>query len=614
MPADFRFRGEVDVWLPLRLGGGAQRDVRLLTAVGRLAPGHTQAMASAELQGVAARLAQAYPADYRGWGARVEPLRRALDWGAGEGRFVLFGITALVLLVAIMNVAGLLLVRAAVRQHELATRRALGATRMQLWRQQLVEGACLGLGGGLTGILFALWGVRFAVRWFSLESTTFQLGMDRRVLLFASVLAIGGGMVAALLPALRAVRRDPAGSLRVRGVAGGGMGTARTATALIAAQISLGLMLLTAAGLLSADFVALRYVDLGYDPRGLYRTTIHGTREQAADPASWRAVAEAVPARLLEVPGVLAASVEYQSAVHPAIVRAGDGASSSAEMMTPTVKAVNADYFAVWRIPVLLGRAPSAADRAGEPPVAVINRAAAASFWPGRNPLGRTVFLGDSGSVGELLTVVGVTADAERGDMVDRHWPAVYRPLPQARTWHTAARVNIRVAAGRPDVLATAQSVIRQTTDWPPGPFVSEEDALSERLSTRRLNALVLDVFAGFGLLLCAMGVYGSIAFAVTQRTREIGIRMAVGAARRDVFTLFARHGAALALAGVVTGLAGAVALARVFTGFVAGIHVTNPWVFAAAAGLMIGVAFAATLLPARRALRVDPAIALRIE
>ncbi len=614
LPREFRFMADRPFWMPRRLDAASARASRLLTAVGRLRPGVSSALANTELAGIEARLAVAWPDAYRGWHASVKPLREVLGWGAGSGRFVLFAITTLVLFIALFNVAGLLLARAAARQHEFATRSALGASRMRLLRQRIVEGSCIGLAGGGAGVLLSLWGVRFAARWFATESAGFRVAVDPRVLAFAATVSLLAGIGAALLPALRGGHANLIGSLRERASAGGGVRAARTLQVLIAAQIALGLVLLTAAGLLSANFLALRYLDLGYDPHGLYDTYLFGAPGQASNAAAWKPAAEAARTRLAMVPGVESAILVYQSAVHPTIVRPAEPASSQTDLLVPDVKAVDPAYFATRRITLLRGRTFTDQDGRGEPLVALVNQATAAAFWPGQDGLGRTLLVGDSGAAGELLTVIGVVANAERRSQTSRPSPTIYRPFAQAKLYHTAATLEMRVSVPRPELFAAAETAVRQAMDQPADPFRSEEQRLGDRLLPQRFNALVLDFFAGFGLLLAAMGIYGSIAYAVSQRTREIGIRMALGAERQSVLDLVARRGVVLALAGVAGGLAGAFVLTRVLGSLVTGTSTTNPWVLAGAALLMLVIALAATMLPARRALRVDPVIALRMD
>lgn len=612
LPKDFRLRARVDIWGAMRLDPNSARTARLVTAVARMRPGHSRASATTELEAISTRLARSYPDAYREWGASVQPLRDVLGWGVENGRYRIFAITMLVVLMAVLNVAGLLLARTMARQHEYATRSALGASHIQLLRQRLVEGSCIGLAGGLIGVLLALWGVRFAARWFAVE--TVRVGIDYRVLIFAAALSWIVGVAAALVPAIRAKQTDLIRSLRGRGAAGAGAIHVRRSNALVTGQIAVGILLLAAAGLLSADYLELRYLDLGYEPRGLYVGSIAGTREQSDDPASFRAVAEAVRAGVATIPGVVSASVTHESRVHPTVVRPVRQESFQHSGSTPVVRAVDTDHFATWRIRLLQGRTFIPADRYGEPLVAIVDRTAASTFWPGQNPLGRSIFTGDSLSNGELLTVIGVVDDVERGDMADRHWPTVYRPLRQADFYHTGASLAMKIAVGRPEAISAAEAWIRQATSRPGRAFRSEEEALDARLLPHRLNAIALDLFAGFTLILVAIGIYGNIAYMVTQRTREIGIRLALGADPRSALMLVARRGVRLAAGGVCVGVVAALALRRILASLISGTSVMNPWVLAGTSCLMLAVALFATWLPARRATRVDPVISMRTE
>jgi putative ABC transport system permease protein len=614
LPETFRFNVTRDrqVWMPLRLPATSKRTARSVTVIARLQRGASVSSASAELRAIFARLVAAYPTPYRSWSARVEPLRARLGWGAGGNRRLVFGITSLVLLVAVVNVAGLLAGRASARRQEFAMRSAFGASRRRLVRQLLVEGSSVGLGGGLVGALIASWGVRFSSRWFGVD--TGVAIVDLRVLSFALVLSLVVGIVTAVGPAFRISRVDVIGDLRGKGSAVMDRRTRLASNALIIAQVALGLILLTAAASLSADFVTLRYADLGFVPSGLYATYISGPRPVGQDATAWRDEAEAVRARVAAIPGVRVATLEYVSAMHPEIVRpSGRGDVSS---VTPVLKAVDPTYFETWGMRLLRGRAFGPADGAGAARVAIVNRSAAARFWPGQDPVGRQIFVGDSGAPGELLTVIGESVDAERGELIERHWPMVYRPLAQATLWHTVASLQIRIdgRANRAALLALAQSGVREVLQRPADPFRSAEAELNERLRARRLTAIAFDLFALFGLALAAMGVYGAIAAAVTRRTREIGVRIALGAAPGGTLRLVVRRGVALALAGVALGLLGAGAVARVLRSLVAGTDALDPRVFAAAAAVMIVTAVAAALVPARRVLRVDPVEALRAD
>jgi putative ABC transport system permease protein len=612
LPREFEIMPHQKLWGTMSLGGHGSRAAREVTVIGRLKPGIGVAGATAELQGLSARLGRLYPKEYRGWRARVEPLRDRLAWGAGQGRGVLFVITAVVLLIAVLNVTGLLFGRAAARQSEFAMRAALGASGARLFRQLLVEGSCIGVFGGVIGIAFAFAGVHLASRWFSIEASGLSLRVDSRMLSFATAVSLIVGIAAAMAPAVRIARMDAAANLRPR--ATGGSRATHTSSVLVTAQIALAFVLLTAAVLLSRDFVEVRYLDLGYDPHDLFDTWVSAPREQWAHPEAWRPVVAEMRQRVAAAPGVASASIEYLNAMHPAVVQSDVSFGSPPDEHMPIAKAVDPDFFKTWNNPVLVGRRFAASDRAGAPLVAIVNRACATALWPGRNPIGRRVFLGDSATVGEWLTVVGVVEDIERDDLAERHSPVVYRPFAQAPLYHAAVRVSVRVGADRPDALTAAQAAIREVTGRASAPFANDEEYLRTHFLARRMNAIALDLFAGFGLLLAAMGIYGSIAFAVTRRTREIGIRMALGAARTSVLGLIARRGVMVAAAGTTIGASASIALTRVFKSFVVMTSVTNPWIFGASICVVLAVALVATLVPARRATTVNPVISLRAE
>jgi putative ABC transport system permease protein len=612
LPERFHFQDERDVWLPLRLDAHAARTSRYITVVGRLRDGASIASADAELQTIAFRAAATDPKSFRGWGARVSPLRSLLIESAGRGRFVLFGVTLLVLGIAVLNVAGLLLARAVARQHELAMRTALGASRSRLVWQLLVEGLTVGAAGAVIGVLLAAWGVRLVPRWLSTESTGLAVRLDWQLLLFASVVALGAGLAAAVLPALRTGSERLSETLHGRSSHVAGYRAASSGV-LVTLQVALVLVLLSAGVLLSRDFLEVRYLDLGYAPQGLHYTYLFGSRGRSADLSTWSTTAEAARERVAALRGVESASLEHQSAMHPQIVRPLAGTNSESSN-PPVVKAVTAGYFATFGTPILLGRRFGVADRAGAPLVAILNKAAADAFWPGANPLGKRILLGDSASAGEVLTVVGVAANLERGELVERHWPAVYRPLAQGKIYGPTAALYVRLVNDDPAVLSAAESAIRQTLGRRAVPFESNEQSLDTRLFDHRWNAIALDLFAGFGLLLAAMGIYGMVAYAATQRTREIGVRIALGAKRGDIVALLAGRGARLAFVGVIAGSLGAYGATRVLRSFVMATSVTNPWLLAGSALLMLGVAIAATLIPAYRGTRVDATIALRAE
>jgi predicted permease len=434
------------------------------------------------------------------------------------------------------------------------------------------------------------------------------------MLMMATLISAAVGIAAALLPAMRTVHVDAAQSLRA-GATSTGPRASRTSNALVGAQIALALVLLTAAALLGRDFIEVRYRDLGYDPTGLYHSSMSGLRQQRANPAAWRIVPEAARSRIAKLPGVAAVALEHRSAVHPTIVRAVGSVAARSDR-TPVVSAVDTSYFSALGARLVLGRLLAPTDTRNAPAVAVINQAAADLLWPGANAVGRRLFIGDSASVGEELTVVGVVANIERGEMIERHWPMVFRPLEQAPLYQAAVMLHLRVADGAPSasVLTAAESVIRQSTGRAATAFKSAEERLGLRMHDRASNATMLTLLAAFGLLLATMGTYGTVAYSVAQRTREIGIRLALGAQRANVIAVVARGATRWVTAGIVVGAVGMVAVTRLLGVFLVATSAMSVRVFVGSTGLVIVVAALAAWLPARRATRVDALVALRAE
>ena len=602
LPEGFRFRRDYPFWMPLT-------DDWDTTVVARLKPGIAPAAADAELSAVHRRLVAARPDVHKGPDAAVRPLREALARHVGQG--TLFAISTIVLLIAVLNVAGMFTARATARHQELTVRRALGASSARLVRQLLVEGGTLGLAGGLLGVTMATWGVGFASLSFGMGRNGPPAQLDHRVLAFATGLSIIAGLLAALLPAVGVGRTDLYSALR-EPVASGRKGRAGwTPRVLLVGQIAAGLILLSAAGLLGSEYLKLRYLDIGYDPVNVYEARLNWPYRE--EPELMRPEAERARALIERIPGVVSASLRYLSGSRPAIIRAeGLFPGGEEELSAPVVDRVDADYFETLGIGIVAGRSFSEDDDGSAPLVAIVNRAAASAYLPGRSALGQRLFLGDSASAGEWVTVVGVVEDVERGEYVRRHLPRLYRPLAQSRLYHPYITVDFKVAESHPEVLGMVQSELRETLGSPIRPVTSHEGELAELFLSQRINAVALNLFAAFALLLASVGIYGNVAYAVTRRTREIGIRVALGAERGNVLALLARSGIAIAFAGVTLGFLGSLALTRIMQSFVSTTSVTDPWVLGGAAFLMASAVLLATYLPARRAMAVDPTVALR--
>jgi predicted permease len=613
LPAGFRFLRDRAFWVPID-STAASSSSRTATVVGRLKPGSSPAAAASELQALQAGIAAAPesgPAQ-----VAVLPLRERIVWAMREGRGTLFGITALVLAVAVLNVAVLFAIRAAARRHDLTMRRAMGASRLQLLRHLLAEGLVIGLTGGVLGVAFATWGTGVAGAAFGLDDSGPIVRMDLRVLSFAVLSSVLVGILVTILAARDLGAGDPAPA-RERTSSGSGYAGGQLAGPLLSIQVAAGLVLVTAAGLLSSEYLNLRFLDIGYDPTGVYEASIRGPAAHRTEPELLRPDAERALARVRAVPGVLSASLRYRSAVNPAVVRP-ENSPASDESLTldgASLDVVDASYFDTLGIPVVAGRAFLERDDRGAAPVALVNRAAASRWWPGQSALGQRIFLGDSASVGESATVVGIVDDVERAEMIHRHFPRIYRPLAQARIYHPFIQMHFRAAPGQPDVARIAQAALRQTLGRSAvGAVTSHESSLDRRFDSQRINALAMNLFAAFGVLLAAIGTYGSVAYAVTERTREVGVRVALGAGRGAILALFARHAIIVGGIGVALGAGGSLLLTRAFRSFVSATDATDPRLFAGAAFLVTVAIVIATVLPARRAAGIDPAIALRGE
>ncbi|HEY9225117.1 MAG TPA: ABC transporter permease, partial [Gemmatimonadaceae bacterium] len=405
-------------------------------------------------------------------------------------------------------------------------------------------------------------------------------------------------------------RTDLAMSSRVRG--GRAHADARS-NIVIVGQVALGLIVLTAATILSGEYLKIRYLDLGYEPLDLYTTAVTAPRDQRTDGmVGWKGIAEATRAQLAAIPGVQSASIENVSAVSPQIVRPAESEVYRVTN-TPPVKAVDPEYFRTWGTRLVEGRYFTNEDRLGDLPVVIVTDDAATAFWPHGRAIGRRVFVGDSGSVGELLTVVGVVATAERGQLIARNVPILYRPIAQAKLNAPGITFALRVPSGVPAVLASAETELRKVAGRRVTVFRSELDRVRQRFVAQRFNAIALNIFGAFGLLLAAMGVYASVAYSVALRLNEVALRVAFGAEPGSVLRLFARNSIVVVTKGVVLGILGGSAVAKLLptsTGDSA--PSAHALAYAVSAAVMILVTTLATYVPARRAVTVDPVDILR--
>jgi putative ABC transport system permease protein len=626
MPSQFEFPIQAErtqLWVPLTLAGDSTfaqgRGNHFLHVVGRLASGATVAQAQAEVRAIAKRLEDQYPATNIGWSASVSPLQEQLVGGSRQTLLVLAGAVGFLLLIACANVANLMLARATMRAKEVAVRTALGAGRMRIVRQLLVESVILALLGGALGLLVASWGTDLLL---SSAPTALprvrDISVDWRVVGFTLVVSVLTGLLFGVVPALQVTRSDLHTTLKDTGRASTGPGSAhRVRSGLVIAEVALSLMLLAGAGLMGASLVRLQSVDPGFRTENVLTARIDLSNVKYQSNAPVVAFYDRLLERARTLPGVDAAGVVSALPLSGRNIAVGVNIEGErppapgAFLHAEDFDIVSPDYFRVVGIPLRAGRAFTAHDDSTTPRVVVVNEAFAKKYWPNQSAVGKRLSVGFD--VDSLREVVGVVGDVRRGTLDTPPNPAMYVPLRQDALGSLFLAVRTR---GRPSQLASA--LRREVTALDPDLALSRvqplEEVLSSSLSRRRFTASLLGIFAGVALALSAIGIFGVMTTMVTQRTREIGIRMALGAQPRDVRALVVRQGATLAGIGLVIGLVGAVVLSRLLTGLLYGVSASDPVTLAGVALLLGSVALAASYFPARRATRVDPLEALRSE
>ncbi|MEW5927741.1 MAG: ABC transporter permease [Gemmatimonadota bacterium] len=622
MGPDFRVLNQrPDLWIPLGITPGNRTTMgRFMTAVGRLGPGVTHERASAELDQVALRLEAAYPGFNTGFRVWTLPLREEVVGDVRPALLVLLGAVAMLLLIACTNVANLLLGRASARRQEIAVRLSLGATRGRLVRQLLTESLVLALVGGMLGIAAAALGTRALVRSLPQSVQLPRLDMvslDARVLAFALAVTLLTGMLFGLAPALAATRTDLQGTLRdATRTATGGAAAVRLRSTLVVLEVGLALMLLVGAGLLLRSFQKLQAVDTGMQAEGVLTLRMSlGSDAYSTDEAVQGFMQRLVPA-LEGLPGVQAVgSIQFlplSGAKSATSAWRGDRPKPATGQERPAdIRAVGGDYFRAQGVRLLRGRVFDARDAAGSTPVVVINEALAREQFPGEDPVGRRLVY-DWGEDFDT-EIVGVVADVRETSLTDAPAPAFYRPFTQ----FPDGNLNVVVrAAGDPAALAGAvRAQVRELDpNLPVASVQTMESVLADAAARQRLSSYLLAGFAGVALLLAAIGLYGIISYGVAQRRGEIGVRVALGADRRNILRLIVGQGMALTAAGLALGLVGAFALTRLLRSLLFGVTATDPATYLAVPLILAAVALAASWLPASRAARVDPATALRVQ
>jgi putative ABC transport system permease protein len=594
--------------------------------IARLKPGATSEVARAELAAVLAQQRQAFPQIYLRFGdiqARVIGLDESLVGNVRRALWVLFGAVGFVLLIACANVANLLLARAAVRQRELAIRAAVGASRWRLLRQLLTESLLLALAGGVAGWLLARWGVKLLVA-FSPDSIARirETTVDGRALAFTCVVVVLAGLLAGILPALHASQTDVNEMLKAQSSQAGQSGARRLLPALMITELALALVLLVGAGLLSKSFLRLLAVPKGFHPAGVLTGVLSpGVAKYPFQSPQRDAYHREVLARVQALPGIRSAALASLTPLEGGYGRTGfqiEGRTPFPQEQAPMAdeNVISPGYLSTMGIPLLAGRAFTAADNSGVPEVVLINETFAHRFFPNENPIGQRLLMA------RTKTIVGVVSDTRHQGLDQDMRLEIYIPSAQA-AWNRNYVLAVRVAdeQNNPLSLAIQIAAIRnQLRVLEPNEPVNEIIPLEQRLSnsravaTRRFQMMLFGVFAAVALVIATVGIYAVISYSVSQRTHEIGLRMALGAQPSDVLRLVVWRGLRLALLGVTAGIVAALALTRVMTNLLFQVPATDPATFIAVPLVLLLVALLACWLPARRATKVDPMIALRHE
>ena len=630
LPASFTLYRDTDVYVPMGQWGNSglqNRGAGLgLRGIGRLKPGVTLAQAQADLDGVMGRLAEVYPETNRGNGAAVIPLKELLIGDVRPILWMLLGAVGFVLLIACVNVSNLLLARATGRTREFAIRSALGAGQWRLLRQSLTESILLALAGGGLGLLLAALGTRAALNVLPTGlPRADEVGLDARVLIFTASIALLTGVLAGLAPALKTRQWRLSETLKESGRGAGG-GRHRAQGLLVAVEVSLALVLLIGAGLMIRTLSALWDVDPGFRSDnvltfGLSFPPSMRTASADAKRASLRDLSD----RLNSMPGVKAASfltgaspMQGQESVFFWLDGQPKPASTS-EMNQALVYRVEPGYLTAMGIPLKQGRFFTGQDEVQTQPIVVIDEVCARQYFPSADPLGKRINLGDNRGPSEIVGVVGHVMQSGL-DSDDRQLlrAQLYLPFRQFG-WNSEVGVVVRAegVAGKaePALLNSIRRVVQnQHSQNVVYNAQTMNEVIADSLSRRRFAMILLNAFAVVALVLSGIGLYGVISYLVGQHTQEIGIRLALGAQRKDVLLLVLSQGMKMTLGGVALGLLASLGLTRLLTKMVYGVSTTDPATFAVIAALLILVALLACLIPARRATKVDPLVALRYE
>ena len=620
MPPQLTFSIGANLWIPLvpTPAQSADRGDNAYFVIGRLAPGSTIAQAQAELNTIAARLARAFPRADKGLGLRVQSMKSDRVRDASTPLLILFGAVGLVLLIACANVGDLYLVRSFSRTHELAIRAALGATRGRLVRQLLIEGLLLALAGGAAGLLLAAWAMDGLRSLILLNTPRLEhLKIDARVLWFTLGASLAAGIVFSLVPAFLVSRDRLVAAMREAGsgheASSAGPRRSRLRQLLVVGEVALALVLVVAAGLMLRSFARLSAVPLGFRPDRVLTMQLNFRPHQFKTQGQFLAYSHGVLEKVRAVPGVESASA---SLVNPLTGGFGEitfgiegrPQPSNGQGFVTGMSDATPGYFRTLGIPILAGRGFNESDLAGSRRVVIVNRAFALRFFGSESAIGQHI--SSHGGWAEIVGEVGNVRD--RGPS-QPPGPLIYSPYNRRGSWWMTVLVRTKI-----EPMALAQAVKDRIwsidKDVPITHVRTMDRVVAAAYGEPRSQSLLLSLFGALGLGLALVGIYGVISYSAGCRTREIGIRIALGAQDADVLRLVAWQGAGLVLAGVAIGLAASFAATRLMRGLLYGVSTTDPLTFAGVSILLLTAGLAACYIPARRAMRVDPVVALRQE
>lgn len=595
---------------------------RFLSVVARLKPGSTQSQAQSEMAGIAARLARDYPDFDANWSVNVVPMREQLTGEIRPALLILLGAVAFVLLIACANVSSLLLARAANRERELGIRTAMGASRWRMARQLLTESLLLAVVGGALGVITAIWGTNLLL----LASPTNLLDLTRieinwHVMAFACGVAILAGVLFGFLPSYVAARGAIAETLK-EGGRNPSVGRHRTMlrSTFVVAQIGMALVLLTGSGLLIRSFALLLDVQPGFDPKNVLTFTVTlPSSKYGKDPACLAFFHELL-ARIAKIPGVTSVTTDSFPPM------SGLGAATDIKILSKppvavadlpgaAVRVVGPDYFRTMGIPLHAGREFDARELTEMRHVAMVNQAFVDQYLSGMNPLGQkiVIYMKSLTDADQTSEIIGVVGNVRLMGLDAPAQPLVYWPHPELV--YSKMSLLVRTAGDPMSLVSAARDAIRSIDpDEPMANITTMQDLVSASYARSRFTMIVLGMFAGVALVLAAVGIYGVVAYSVAQRTGEIGIRVAMGAQRRDVLRLILGQGSRLIFTGVLLGVVSGLALTRLLRSMLFQVSAADPLTFASVAAILAGVAFLACYVPARRAMHVDPLVALRYE